>query len=198
MRTSPDTRTPTKASIREQRAAVVRRLNNALLRCAQIDWAEGRNGTNWLAPIVADAEAGFGGALNSFELMKAMIEAGAPASTSRSARLREEVRTPRGKVLVPTKPFRPHVDGCAPCRRRARRPDSAHRAHRCAERVTADERRGSADAEFLTSERTPEGFFRVRDGLEAAIARSLAYAPYADCSGSRPLWPDLDEARAFR
>ena len=113
--------------------AVVRRLNNALLRADQIDWAEGRNGTHWLAPIVADAEAGFGGALNSFELMKAMIEAGA-AGVHFEDQLASEKKCGHlgGKVLVPTSPVRPHVDGRASRGGRARRSDRARRAHGCA------------------------------------------------------------------
>jgi isocitrate lyase len=178
--------------------ALVRRLNNALLRCDQIDWAEGRNGTNWLAPVVADAEAGFGGALNSFELMKAMIEAGA-AGVHFEDQLASEKKCGHlgGKVLVPTS----HFDRTLTAARLAAdvldvptvliaRTDALS-----ASLLTSDV--DPADAEFLTGERTPEGFFRVRDGLEAAIARSLAYAPYADVLWFETSMPDLDEARAF-
>ena len=178
--------------------ALVRRLNNALLRCDQIDWAEGRNGTNWLAPIVADAEAGFGGALNSFELMKAMIEAGA-AGVHFEDQLASEKKCGHlgGKVLVPTSHF---VRTLTAARLAADVLDVptvliARTDALSASLLTSDV--DPADAEFLTGERTPEGFFRVRDGLEAAIARSLAYAPYADVLWFETSMPDLDEARAF-
>ena len=178
--------------------AVVRRLNNALLRCDQIDWAEGRNGTDWLAPIVADAEAGFGGALNSFELMKSMIEAGA-AGVHFEDQLASEKKCGHlgGKVLVPTSHFvrtltaaRLAADVLGVPTVLIARTDALS-----ASLLTSDV--DPADAEFLTGERTPEGFFRVRDGLEAAIARSLAYAPYADVLWFETSMPDLGEARAF-
>jgi isocitrate lyase len=178
--------------------AVVRRLNNALLRCDQIDWAEGRNGTDWLAPIVADAEAGFGGALNSFELMKAMIEAGA-AGVHFEDQLASEKKCGHlgGKVLVPTSHFvrtltaaRLAADVLGVPTVLIARTDALS-----ASLLTSDV--DPADAEFLTGERTPEGFFRVRDGLDAAIARSLAYAPYADILWFETAMPALDEARAF-
>ena len=178
--------------------ALVRRLNNALLRCDQIDWAEGRNGTNWLAPIVADAEAGFGGALNSFELMKAMIEAGA-SGVHFEDQLASEKKCGHlgGKVLVPTSHF---VRTLTAARLAADVLDVptvliARTDALTASLLTSDV--DPVDAEFLTGERTPEGFFRVRDGLEAAIARSLAYAPYADVLWFETSMPDLDEARAF-
>jgi isocitrate lyase len=178
--------------------AVVRRLNNALLRCDQMDWAEGRNGTDWLVPIVADAEAGFGGALNSFELMKAMIEAGA-AGVHFEDQLASEKKCGHlgGKVLVPTSHFvrtltaaRLAADVLGVPTVLIARTDALS-----ASLLTSDV--DPADAEFLTGERTPEGFFRVRDGLEAAIARSLAYAPYADVLWFETSMPDLGEARAF-
>jgi len=178
--------------------AVVRRLNNALLRCDQIDWAEGRNGTDWLAPIVADAEAGFGGALNSFELMKSMIEAGA-AGVHFEDQLASEKKCGHlgGKVLVPTSHF---VRTLTAARLAADVLDVptvliARTDALSASLLTSDV--DPADAEFLTGERTAEGFFRVRDGLEAAIARSLAYAPYADVLWFETSMPDLGEARAF-
>jgi isocitrate lyase len=176
----------------------VRRLNNALLRCDQIDWAEGRNGTDWLAPIVADAEAGFGGALNSFELMKSMIEAGA-AGVHFEDQLASEKKCGHlgGKVLVPTSHFvrtltaaRLAADVLGVPTVLIARTDALS-----ASLLTSDV--DPADAEFLTGERTPEGFFRVRDGLEAAIARSLAYAPYADVLWFETSMPDMGEARAF-
>ena len=178
--------------------AVVRRLNNALLRCDQIDWADGRNGTDWLAPIVADAEAGFGGALNSFELMKSMIESGA-AGVHFEDQLASEKKCGHlgGKVLVPTSHFvrtltaaRLAADVLGVPTVLIARTDAL-----CAGLLTSDV--DPADAEFLSGERTAEGFFRVRDGLEAAIARSLAYAPYADVLWFETSMPDLGEARAF-
>ena len=178
--------------------AVVRRLNNALLRCDQIDWAEGRNGTDWLAPIVADAEAGFGGALNSFELMKSMIESGA-AGVHFEDQLASEKKCGHlgGKVLVPTSHF---VRTLTAARLAADVLDVptvliARTDALSASLLTSDV--DPADAAFLTGERTPEGFFCVRDGLEAAIARSLAYAPYADVLWFETSMPDLGEARAF-
>jgi isocitrate lyase len=178
--------------------AVVRRLNNALLRCDQIDWAEGRNGTDWLAPIVADAEAGFGGALNSFELMKSMIESGA-AGVHFEDQLASEKKCGHlgGKVLVPTSHFvrtltaaRLAADVLGVPTVLIARTDALS-----ASLLTSDV--DPADAAFLNGERTSEGFFRVRDGLEAAIARSLAYAPYADVLWFETSMPDLGEARAF-
>jgi isocitrate lyase len=178
--------------------AVVRRLNNALLRCDQIDWAEGRNGTDWLAPIVADAEAGFGGALNSFELMKSMIESGA-AGVHFEDQLASEKKCGHlgGKVLVPTSHFvrtltaaRLAADVLGVPTVLIARTDALSAAL-----LTSDV--DPADAEFLTGERTAEGFFRVRDGLDAAIARSLAYAPYADVLWFETSLPDMGEARAF-
>jgi isocitrate lyase len=177
---------------------VVRRLNNALLRSDQIDWAEGRNGTHWLAPIVADAEAGFGGALNAFELMKAMIEAGA-AGVHFEDQLASEKKCGHlgGKVLVPTGQFvrtltaaRLAADVLGVPTVLIARTDALS-----ASLLTTDV--DPADAAFLTGERTPEGFFRLRDGLEAAIARSLAYAPYADVLWFETATPDTAEAQAF-
>jgi len=177
---------------------VVRRLNNALLRCDQIDWAEGRNGTDWLPPTAAEAEAGFGGALNSFELMKSMIEAGA-AGVHFEDQLASEKKCGHlgGKVLVPTSHF---VRTLTAARLAADVLDVptvliARTDALSASLLTSDV--DPADAEFLTGERTAEGFFRVRDGLEAAIARSLAYAPYADVLWFETSMPDLGEARAF-
>jgi isocitrate lyase len=178
--------------------ALVRRLNNALLRADQIDWAEGRNGTYWPAPIVADAEAGFGGALNAFELMKGMIEAGA-AGVHFEDQLASEKKCGHlgGKVLVPTSQF---VRTLTAARLAADVLDVptvlvARTDALSAELLTSDV--DPEDAEFLTGERTPEGFFRVRSGLDAAIARSLAYASYADLLWFETSTPDLGEAREF-
>ncbi len=178
--------------------AHVRRLNNALLRADQIHAAEGDTSIHWMAPIVADAEAGFGGALNAFELMKAMIEAGA-AGVHFEDQLASEKKCGHlgGKVLVPTNQFvrtlnaaRLAADVCGVPTVLIARTDALS-----AKLVTSDA--DPADAEFLTGERTPEGFFRVRDGLDAAIARSLAYAPYADIVWFETSTPDLGEAREF-
>jgi isocitrate/methylisocitrate lyase len=177
---------------------LVRRLNNALLRADQVDWSEGRNGTEWLAPIVADAEAGFGGALNAFELMRAMIEAGA-AGVHFEDQLAAEKKCGHlgGKVLVPTSQFvrtltaaRLAADVLGVPTVLIARTDALS-----ATLLTSDV--DEMDAEFVTGERTAEGFFRVRDGLEAAIARSLAYAPYADVLWFETSTPDLGEAREF-
>jgi isocitrate lyase len=178
--------------------ALVRRLNNALLRADQIHSAEGDTETYWLAPIVADAEAGFGGPLNAFEVMKAMIEAGA-AGVHFEDQLSSEKKCGHlgGKVLVPTSHFvrmlvaaRLAADVCGVPTVLVARTDALS-----AKLITSDA--DPADEEFLTGERTPEGFFRVRDGLEPAIARGLAAAPYADLVWFETSTPDLGEAREF-
>src|SRR5690348_7814984 len=177
---------------------VVRRLSNALLRADQIDWSEGRNGTDWLAPIVADAEAGFGGALNAYELMRGMVEAGA-AGVHFEDQLAAEKKCGHlgGKVLVPTSQFirtltaaRLAADVLNVPTVLVARTDSLS-----ARLLTTDV--DERDASFVTGERTSEGFFRVNDGLESAIARSLAYAPYADVLWFETSTPDLGEAREF-
>jgi isocitrate lyase len=177
---------------------LVRRLCNALLRADQIDWAEGRDETYWLAPIVADAEAGFGGPLNAFELMKAMIEAGA-AGVHFEDQLAAEKKCGHlgGKVLVPTSQFvrtltaaRLAADVLGVPTVLVARTDALTAAL-----LTSDV--DPADAQFVTGTRTAEGFFRVRDGLDAAIARSLAYAPYADVLWFETSTPDLGEATEF-
>src|SRR5206468_1569504 len=178
--------------------AVVRRFNNALLRADQIDWAEGRNGTHWLAPIVADAEAGFGGALNAFELMRALIEAGA-AGVHFEDQLASEKKCGHlgGKVLVPTSQFirrltaaRLAADVLGVPTVLVARTDALS-----ATLLTSDV--DERDAPFVTGERTSEGFFRIEAGLDSAIARSLAYAPYADMLWFETSTPDLGEATEF-
>lgn len=178
--------------------ALVRRLNNALLRADQVHAAEGDLSTTWLVPIVADAEAGFGGPLNAFELMKAMVEAGA-AGVHFEDQLASEKKCGHlgGKVLVPTGQFvrtlnaaRLAADVCDVPTVLIARTDALS-----ATLLTSDA--DPADEEFLTGERTVEGFFRVRPGLEAAIARSLAYAPYADVLWFETSTPNLEEARQF-
>jgi isocitrate lyase len=178
--------------------AVVRRFNNALLRADQIDYAEGRNGTHWLAPILADAEAGFGGPLNAFELMRAMIEAGA-AGVHYEDQLSSEKKCGHlgGKVLVPTQQFvrtlsaaRLAADVCGVPTVLVARTDALSAAL-----LTSDV--DEYDRDFVTGKRTAEGFYRVRDGIDAAISRGLAYAPYADLVWFETSTPDLGEAREF-
>ena len=178
--------------------AVVRRINNALRRADQIAWSEGATGTYWLAPIVADAEAGFGGALNAFELMKSMIDAGA-AGVHFEDQLASEKKCGHlgGKVLVPTAQFirtltaaRLAADVSGVPTVLVARTD-AHAATLLQSDV--DEH----DLGFLTGERTTEGFFHVRNGNEAAIARALAYAPSADVLWCETSTPDLEQATTF-
>jgi isocitrate lyase len=178
--------------------ALVKRINNALLRADQIDWSEGHNGTYWLAPILADAEAGFGGPLNAYELMRAMIEAGA-AGVHYEDQLASEKKCGHlgGKVLVPTAQFvrtlnaaRLAADVLDVPTVLVARTDALSAAL-----LTSDI--DEYDRDFVTGERTAEGFFRVRDGIDAAIARSLAYAPYADLLWFETSTPDLGEARDF-
>jgi isocitrate lyase len=179
--------------------AVVRRINQALQRADQIDQAEGRRGkTYWYAPIVADAEAGFGGDLNAFELMKAMIEAGA-AGVHFEDQLASAKKCGHmgGKVLVPTQEF---IRKLCAARLAADLMDVpailvARTDAGSAKLLTSDF--DDRDRPFLTGERTHEGFFTVKGGLEAAIARGLAYAPFADLLWCETSTPDLDEARRF-
>ncbi len=178
--------------------SVVRRINNALLRADQIQWADGEGEIDWVVPIIADAEAGFGGVLNAFELMKSMIEAGA-AGVHFEDQLAAEKKCGHlgGKVLVPTAQFirtlvaaRLAADVCGTPTVLVARTDALSAAL-----LTTDI--DAADQPFLTGARTSEGFFVVRDGLEAAIARSLAYAPYADVLWFETSAPDLEQALAF-
>ena len=178
--------------------SVVRRINNALRRADQIHWAEGMRDRDWLAPIVADAEAGFGGPLNAYELMRSLIEAGA-AGVHYEDQLASEKKCGHlgGKVLVPTGQFirtltaaRLAADVCGVPTVLIARTDALS-----ARLLTSDH--DERDREFLTGERTAEGFFSVRDGLEPVIQRSLAYAPYADVLWFETSTPDLDEARSF-
>jgi isocitrate lyase len=178
--------------------AVVRRINNALLRADQIDTAAGRRGPDWLVPIVADAEAGFGGPLNAFELMKGMIAAGA-AGVHWEDQLASEKKCGHlgGKVLVPTTQHirtlnaaRLAADVCGVPTVIVARTDSL-----AADLITSDV--DERDRPFLTGDRTGEGFFRVRSGPAAAIARGLAYAPYADLIWVETGKPDLAFAKQF-
>ncbi|HET6683359.1 MAG TPA: isocitrate lyase [Gaiella sp.] len=178
--------------------ALARRISNALMRADQIAHAEGDDQTYWLAPIVADAEAGFGGPLNAFEIMKAYIEAGA-AAVHFEDQLSSEKKCGHlgGKVLVPTGQF---VRTLVAARLAADVLDVptlivARTDALSASLLTSDV--DEIDRELCTGERTPEGFFRVRDGIDAAIARGLAYAPYADLVWCETSTPDLDEAERF-
>ena len=178
--------------------AVVKRINNALLRADQLHHAEGDDSIDFLQPIVADAEAGFGGVLNAFELMKAMIEAGAAgvhfedqlASVKKCGHM-------GGKVLVPTREAVEKLNAArlaadvmgVPTLLVARTDAEA------ADLLTSDV--DANDQEFCTGERTVEGFYKVRNGLDQAISRGLAYAPYADLVWCETGKPDLEFARMF-
>ncbi|MEV8020284.1 isocitrate lyase [Streptomyces sp. NPDC086554] len=177
---------------------VVRRINNALLRADQIATSEGDSSVDWLAPIVADAEAGFGGPLNAFELTKAMIEAGA-AGIHYEDQLASEKKCGHlgGKVLVPTAQ---HVRTLNAARLAADIADVptlivARTDALAANLLTSDV--DERDARFVTGERTAEGFYRVQNGMGSAIARGLAYAPYADLLWMETGTPDLGQAREF-
>jgi isocitrate lyase len=178
--------------------AVVRRINNALLRADQIEHAEGKAQRSWLVPIMADAEAGFGGPLNAFELMKGMIEAGA-AGVHFEDQLAAEKKCGHmgGKVLVPTSHFirtlvaaRLAADVMGVPTVLVARTDAD-----AAKLLTSDI--DPRDRPFLTGKRTSEGFFEIRPGVETAIARALAYAPYADLCWCETSTPDLAQAKRF-
>jgi len=180
---------------------VVRRINNALQRADQIDNSEGKSGTDWFAPIVADAEAGFGGPLNVFELTKAMIEAGA-AGVHFEDQLASEKKCGHmgGKVLVPTSQFvrtltaarlAADVMGVPTVIIARTDADSANL-------ITSDVDPYDRNYIEATKERTPEGFhYLCRTGLERSVARGLAYAPYADLLWMETSTPDLDQAKRF-
>ncbi|HLJ36629.1 MAG TPA: isocitrate lyase [Ktedonobacteraceae bacterium] len=177
---------------------VVRRINSALQRADQIQTAEGKGDTYWFAPIVADAEAGFGGPLNVFELMKAMIEAGA-AGVHFEDQLSSEKKCGHmgGKVLVPTQSAiknlvsaRLAADVMGVPTLLVARTDANG-----AKLITSDI--DPVDHEFLTGERTSEGFYRIRSGLDTAIARGLSYAPYCDLIWCETSEPNLREAERF-
>jgi isocitrate lyase len=177
---------------------VVRNINNSLMRADQIHHMDGKDSTYWLAPIVADAEAGFGGTLNAFELMKAMIDAGAAC-----VHFEDQLSSAKkcghlgGKVLIPTSEaiqklvaarLAADVLGVPTLLMARTDADSAHL-------LTSDI--DPRDREFLTGKRTAEGFFRIRGGLKAAIARGLAYAPYVEMLWCETSEPNLEEAREF-
>ncbi len=180
---------------------VVRRINNALLRADQIAWSESNDGeqaTEWLAPIVADAEAGFGGVLNAFELMKSMIAAGAAgvhwedqlASEKKCGHLGGKVLIPTGQHIKTLNAARLAADVCGVPSLVVARTDA-----QAATLLTSDV--DEQDQPFVTGERTAEGFYRVRNGIEPCIARGLAYAPYSDLLWMETSKPDLDVAREF-
>jgi isocitrate lyase len=177
---------------------LVRRINQALQRADQIDHADGKTAIDWFAPIVADAEAGFGGPLNVFELIKMMIEAGAAG-----VHLEDQLSTEKkcghmgGKVLLPTAASirnliaaRLAADVCNVPTILIARTDASG-----AKLMTSDI--DERDEKFLTGERTAEGFFRLRGGMDQAIARAISYAPYADMLWFETSKPDLDEAKKF-
>ena len=182
---------------------VVRRINNALLRADQVEWSErSSEGTaprrHWLAPIVADAEAGFGGVLNAFELMKSMIAAGA-AGVHWEDQLASEKKCGHlgGKVLIPTgahirtlSAARLAADVCGVPSLIIARTDA-----QSATLLTSDV--DERDKPFVTGERTAEGFYRVRNGIDPCIARGLAYAPYSELLWMETSTPDLEVAREF-
>jgi isocitrate lyase len=181
---------------------VVRRINNALLRADQITFSESADGTvkspYWMAPIVADAEAGFGGVLNAYELMKGMIAAGAAgvhwedqlASEKKCGHLGGKVLIPTGQHIKTLNAARLAADVCGVPSLVIARTD----AH-AASLITSDI--DARDQEFTTGERTAEGFYRTRKGMEPCIARGLAYAPYSDLLWMETSTPDLEEARQF-
>jgi isocitrate lyase len=176
---------------------MVRRINNALLRADQIAWSEGEQ-ADFLAPIVADAEAGFGGPLNAYELMRSMIEAGA-AGVHFEDQLASEKKCGHlgGKVLVPTSQFIRMLTAARLAADVANVPTVliARTDALSATLLTSDV--DERDHEFAIGERTEEGFFRVRNGIDTAIARGIAYAPYADVLWCETSTPNLEEARAF-
>ena len=178
--------------------AVVKRINNTFIRADQIQWSQGKGDVDYFVPIVADAEAGFGGVLNAFELMKSMIEAGAAgvhfedqlASVKKCGHM-------GGKVLVPTK------EAVAKLRSARLAADVmnvptmviARTDANAADLLTSDV--DPYDKEFITGERTSEGFYRVKNGIEQAISRGLAYAPFADLIWCETAVPSLEEAKQF-
>ena len=178
--------------------SVVRRINNALLRADQIQHAEGKDEIDWLVPIVADAEAGFGGPLNVFELIKAMIDAGA-AGVHLEDQLASEKKCGHmgGKVLIPTSQAIRNLVAARLAADVENVPTViiARTDANGARLLTSDV--DERDHRFLTDERTPEGFYRVEAGLDQAIARGISYAPYADLVWCETSEPDLAEAKRF-
>lgn len=177
---------------------MVERINNALVRTDEIHCLQGETDIDWHVPIIADAEAGFGGNLNAFELMKSMIKAGAAgvhfedqlSSAKKCGHMGGKVLVPTHEAIAKLSAARLAADVCGvPTVLIARTDADAANLITC----DSDER----DREFITGERTSEGFFRTRSGLEQAIARGLAYAPYADLVWCETSKPDLDQAKKF-
>ncbi|GER68001.1 isocitrate lyase [Weizmannia acidilactici] len=178
--------------------SVVKRINQALQRADQIHHAEGDDRIDWFAPIIADAEAGFGGPLNVFELVKAMIEAGA-AAVHLEDQLSSEKKCGHmgGKVLLPTQTAVRHLIAARLAADVMGVPTViiGRTDANAASLITSDV--DPYDAPFITKERTPEGFYRTRSGIDQAIARGLAYAPYADLIWCETSEPNVEEARRF-
>lgn len=178
--------------------SVVKRINNSLTRADQIQWMEQSGEIDYFAPIVADAEAGFGGVLNAFELMKAMIEAGASgvhfedqlASAKKCGHMGGKVLVPTQEAIAKLSAARLAADVCGVPTILVARTDAE-----AADLLTSDI--DPRDQEFLTGERTVEGFYRTKPGLEQAISRGLAYAPYADLVWCETGKPDLEYAKRF-
>src|ERR1700751_5208381 len=178
--------------------SLVRRINKALQRADQTHHAEGRNGINWFAPLIADAEAGFGGNLNAFELMKAMIEAGAACvhfedqlpSAKKCGHLGGKVLVSTSEAIQKLVAARLAADVMGVPTLIMARTDADSAAL-----LTSDI--DPLDREFLTGERTSEGFFGIRSGLKSAIERANSYAPYADLLWCETSKPDLSEAKEF-
>jgi len=177
---------------------VVKRINQALERADQIDHIDGKEGNDWLVPIVADAEAGFGGALNVFEIMKAMIEAGA-AAVHLEDQLSSEKKCGHlgGKVLLPTRQAVRHLIAARLAADVLNVPTVliARTDAHAAQLLTSDV--DPYDHPFLTGKRSTEGFYYTRSGINQAIARGLAYAPYADLVWCETSEPNLEEAKRF-
>ena len=177
---------------------MVARINNAFQRADQIQWKKGESEVDFFAPIVADAEAGFGGVLNAFELMKAMIEAGAAgvhyedqlASAKKCGHMGGKVLVPTGEAVQKLIAARLAADVCGVSTLLLARTDA-----NAANLLTSDV--DPYDKPFVTGERTVEGFYRTKAGLDQAIARGLAYAPYADLLWCETAVPDLAEAQKF-
>ncbi|MFD6073901.1 isocitrate lyase, partial [Amycolatopsis lurida] len=178
--------------------AVVRRINNALGRADQINWAEGNTDIDWYAPIVADAEAGFGGPLNAFELMKGMIAAGA-AGVHWEDQLASEKKCGHlgGKVLIPTKQHERTLNAARLAADVLNVPSLivARTDAQAATLITSDV--DERDRKYVTGERTAEGFYNVTNGIDPCIDRGLAYAEYADLLWMETSKPDLEVARQF-
>src|SRR5437016_2151183 len=178
--------------------ALVRKINRALQRADEVHHADGRNDVNWFVPLVADAEAGFGGNLNAFELMKAMIEAGAAcvhfedqlSSAKKCGHLGGKVLVPTAEAIHKLVSARLAADVMGVPTLVLARTDA-----NSAQLLTSDI--DPRDCEFLTGERTAEGFFGIRSGLECAISRAISYAPYADLLWCETSKPDLQEAKEF-